>query len=219
MAYGLTGWCQHGSKKLSHKKISHHIAIPVAQYVEDDEADSLKVIELDCDTLSSEMLKTKNVVANPHYPNVVTYKSDEDVYLAYNLNEKDQWISVLTPFNNETDDIQCVNFDRKNNPEVVVRGEVSSYGGHGGTTDYIMMILNVDDKPKQIFKIIYGGSVEMFGNVNHKTTLNTYKRNIKISNQGIYLSPLSNKSVTLNETDIRSGKYIMKDGAIIRTVN
>jgi len=59
----------------------------------------------------------------------------------------------------------------------------------------------------------------MFGDDDHKATLDTYKRNIKVSSQGIYLSTLSEASVTGNETNIRGGRYIMKNGAIKRAAN
>jgi hypothetical protein len=215
MIFNLTGWCQNIRKKQVRQKKSPTIATPTVQAVNEG-ADSLEVIELACDTLSSEIIKAKHIVNNPHYPDVVTYNSDDGIYLSYYLPGKNQWLSILTPFNNETIDIQIINLDGKGKPEIVIKGAIANYGGHGGATDYLMMILNIDTTPKQIFNIIYGGSIETFGDATHKTILETYKRNIKISSQGIYISPLSKKSITGNETNIRSGKYIMKNGMIVK---
>jgi hypothetical protein len=215
MIFDLPAWCQNTGKKQVVKKNNHTIVTTIVQ-AGNENADSLEIIELACDTLSSTVLKTKHIAANPRYPGVVTYNSDDGVYLSYYVSDKNQWLSILTPFTSETSDVQIINLDGKGKPEIIVMGEIASYGGHGGTTDFLMMVLNIDNAPKQIFKIIYGGSIEIFGDVKHKTILETYKRSVRISSQGIYISPLSKKSITGNETNIKSGKYIMQNGVIVK---
>jgi hypothetical protein len=186
---------------------------------EDDqmvEPDSLGSAALEYEELSTEEIEKLKSRNNKHSSNVITYNGNDGLRLAYHPTRSDKWLSVLLPFSTEPSEINWVNLDRKAQPELAIKGEVLNYGTGGGTTDYVMLILNVEDKPIQLLKITYGWGEESFGDKEHNGA-GSYNhdiiRGISITENGLFLSSAPNSKTS--DYDIPNGRYVLVGDKII----
>ncbi|MFK7907451.1 MAG: hypothetical protein AB8B69_20110 [Chitinophagales bacterium] len=182
-------------------------------------ADSLSVIELEYEVLDSNVIVNKNLLINHGYCNLVTYY-DKGVKLAYYRATTNDWISIALPFSERTSDFELIDFDKNQQPEIIVRGEILLYGTGGGIGRKGMLIFNTDGVPKKIFEIYYGCWEESFGDRNNNGQgyyYNDFERDIKILNTSIIISSFDKKKLPYYEcedelTKIPNGAYIMQEG-------
>ncbi len=197
-----------------------------AQNSDLDMPDSLATVKLEYETLDSiAITMLNNPSRNIHFPNIVSYDSDDGVKLAYYTVDKNKWTAILLPFSRTTNDFSLVNLDKKGQAELIIKGENACYGSGGGTGIKGMLILNIDSIPTQIFKIYYGCWEESFGdrtNNGEGRYIKQYDRGIKITNNSIIIGSLDKRDHPFDDcklTEIQSGTYFMKSGQIQRKSN
>jgi hypothetical protein len=185
------------------------------------EPDSLSIVKLEFEILDSAAIKMTNPLVNIHFPNIISYHSQEGIKLAYYTTDKNRWTSFLLPFSEQTNDFDLVNLDKKGHSELIVKGDVLTYGSGGGTGIKGMLIINIDSIPTQIFKIYYSCWEESFGDKNNNGAgayINSYTRQIKITETTIIIAPLDKKKYPAETdcslTNIPNGIYIMDSGRI-----
>jgi len=186
---------------------------------EDDqmvEPDSLGSAILEYEELSKAEIEKLKSLNNKQSSNVITYNGNNGPCLAYHSARSDKWLSILLPFSTEPSEINWVKLDKTAPPELVIKGEVLKYGTGGGTTDYVMLILNVEDKPIQLLKITYGWGEESFGDKEHNgagSYNNDIIRRVSITENGLFLSGDPNSKTS--DYDIPNGRYVLAGGKII----
>jgi len=195
-----------------------------AVYGQDNDFDvpeSLATVRLEYEILDSiAITMLDNTSRNIHFPNIVSYESEGEIKLAYFTVDKNEWTSVLLPFNRTTNNFNLINLDKKGQPELIVKGEIVEYGSGGGTGIQVMLIINIDSIPIQIFKIYYGCWKESFGDRHSNGKgryLKKYEREIKITDNSIIIDSLDKTNYPFEEcglTEIPSGIYIMEAGQI-----
>ena len=199
------------------------LALTTVVYGQDNDSnmpDSLMTVKLEYEILDSISIKATNPLINIHFPNIVSYYSKDGINLAYYTTNKNQWTSVLLPFSERTNDFNLVNLDKKGQPELIVRGDILTYGSGGGTGIKGMLILNIDSVPTQVFKIYYSCWEESFGDKTKNgegAYTKLYERKIKITGSSIIVAPLDKKQFPFDScglTEIPSGTYIMDNGKI-----
>jgi hypothetical protein len=185
------------------------------------ESVSLSIVKLEYEILDSAAIKTTNPLINIHFPNIVSYYSQDGIKLAYYTTDKNRWTSFLLPFSEQTNDFDLVNLDKKGQSELIVKGDIITYGSGGGTGIKGMLIINIDSVPTQIFKIYYSCWEESFGDKNNNGAgayTNSYTRQIKITETTIIISPLDKKKYPAETdcslTNIPSGPYVLVSGRI-----
>ncbi|MDR6941634.1 hypothetical protein [Mucilaginibacter pocheonensis] len=197
-------------------KIIQILNKPISEDDQMIEPDSLGSAALEYEELSTEAIEKLKHRNNKQSSNIITYNGNDGLRLAYYSARFDKWLSVLLPFSTGPSEINWVNLDKKAQPELVIKGEVLKYGTGGGTTDYVMLILNVEDKPIQLLKITYGWGEESFGDKEHNG-VGSYNHDIirraAITENGLFLS--SDPNSKTGDYDIPNGRYVLVDGKII----
>jgi hypothetical protein len=182
------------------------------------EPDSLAVIELEFETLTAADIKSKSPVVNTNLHNVVTYQTEDGSILSYYIADKNKWISVVLPFGLNISDVKFINLDKKGSPELIIKGGLYEYGTGGGMQELVMIILTINNIPKQIFKVSYGYVDESFGDKSKDGEggyYRVYERKISVTEHGVIILPnIKRMPSFVRLTKIPSGTYAMKNGLL-----
>lgn len=185
---------------------------------------SLEVIALEYETLDSSQIK----LIRP--PKDLKGTSDFFIYslpsdlsknrIAYYTTDRNKWTSaLLTVSHLESTNLSQINIDKKGQPEVVVKAGITSGCSQGTNNEDLIIIINIDKVPKQIFCAYYACSSRYFGELGSGSEMkyNHCEREIKISEEGIIVSPFTTDQTPFGgckETNLPSGTYVMKDGQV-----
>lgn len=187
------------------------------------EEKSLDVIPLEYEMLDSNQVKAIGILKNLNDPcNFFTYPSPSDPSksrIAYFTTDKNKWTSALLSVSYlKSVTFYQINLDKKEQEEIVVKGEIVSGCSQGTYNEDVLMIINIDNSPKQIFGVYYACSSLYFGELKSGEERNSRcEREIKISEDGIIVSPfLKNKKPfgSCVMAQLPDGSYSMKDGKI-----
>ena len=205
-----------------------------------DDSDPFEVRQLTFSILDSNqiksLLKNKRIQSSKRYSkNIICYQdsfspnSEEQVYIAYNLKNKNHWISFPVPFHDITYDYRLINFDNKGQPELVTSG-IIQYDGwpRGYRYNGAIMIFNLDSIPTQIFKLFNGCIETNIGGP--PTDEGAYEveieRKVKIKDRNLHIESITYDTTNENNkyvfkefchfTDIQPGTYKLLKGKFIK---
>lgn len=195
-----------------------------AQDEKNTTADSLSKIMLEYETLDSSAVRRKLACKIPDKFSFI--KEGEYVTIIYSKKDRNSWIVIRLPFTATSISSSLINLDYRGEPELIIYGEITEYGGGGGIRKKCMMIINFDNEPAQLFKVFYGCTEESFGdrlNNGEGSYYNVYERKITLTSNIITIEPIKpvdetflNTFADCSLTQIPAGNYLMKKGKIIK---
>jgi len=188
------------------------------QEINKADSNSLATVKLKYQILDSNTVKLIAFqLTNSKYTNILSYKSKGQVRLAYFTTDKDRWTSIALPFSEETNDFSFINLGSKESSALVVKGMVTKSEKRGRSEHrshtYVMLIININSAPIQIFKVNYGcdeTEIPYDGANKNNYNYNKYERKIEVTDKELILSSPDKKAYSFencNITEIPDGTY------------